>query len=73
MDDVRAHPGQVLTVAVHTRQAVELGSTDLMLQYDPRAWEALSAESATLSGFTYAIDAHHGRFRLKQRGGRYAR
>jgi hypothetical protein len=60
VSDVRGRPGGIVTVDVRTRQAVTLGSTDLMLRYDRRTLEALSAESATLSGFTYGIDNRRG-------------
>jgi hypothetical protein len=60
VSDARGGPGGVVTVEVRTRQAVTLGSTDLMLRYDRRSLEAVSADSASLSGFTFGIDARWG-------------
>jgi len=69
VSDASGQPGDVVTVEVGTRQAVELGSTDLMLRYDRRTFEALSAESATLSGFTYGIDNRRGLVRTASASG----
>jgi serine protease AprX len=63
VENMGARPASVVTIAVRTRQAVELGSTDLMLHYDARALEVRSVESRTLSGFTYGIDARRGEVR----------
>jgi len=60
VSDASGRPGDVVSVEIRTRQAVTLGSTDLMLRYDRRTLEALSAESATLSAFTYGIDNRRG-------------
>jgi len=58
--DAAGRTGDDVSVEVRTREAVVLGSTDLILRYDRRMLEALSAESPTLTGFDYGIDAHHG-------------
>jgi len=60
VSDVSGRPGDLVTAEVRTRQAVTLGSTDLMLRYDRRTLEALAAESAALTGFTYGIDSRRG-------------
>jgi hypothetical protein len=60
VSDATGAPGDEVAVEVRTRQAVTLGSTDLVLRYDRRLLEALAADSATLTGFDYHIDSRRG-------------
>jgi hypothetical protein len=60
VSDGSGRAGDVVTVEVRARQAVTVGSTDLLLRYDRRTLEALGAESGTLSGLTYGIDNGRG-------------
>jgi hypothetical protein len=61
--DAEGRPGDQIVVEIRTKHAVTLGSTDLVVRYDPRVLEALWADSEVLSGFTYGIDAKHGTVR----------
>ena len=50
----------VVPVEVTNSVALTLGTTDVVMEFDPSVLQALAASSATLSGFSYFIDNSAG-------------
>jgi hypothetical protein len=56
-----------VTLAVTSREALEVGSSGLSLSYDAGALEVVSVESG-LEGFTYRVDEEEGVIRTASAG-----
>ena len=63
----QAQPGEEVTLAVTTREALEVGSSGLSLSYDAGVLEVVSVESG-LEGFMYRVDAEEGVIRTASAG-----
>ncbi len=62
VSDAAGRPGRsAVVVRVSTSEAITIGSSDVVLNFDPTALLAVSASSATLSGFTFGIDQGAGK------------
>jgi hypothetical protein len=56
-----AYVGQTgIVIPVTTTAAITVGSTDVVLTFDPAVLQAVSCTSATLSSFAYAVDNGSG-------------
>ena len=57
-------PGDTgIPITVTTSKAITVGSTDLILTFDPAALQAMAATTTTLSSFAHVIDNAAGEVR----------